>query len=129
MRQDLMNGRGPKTIRVPKAYRKVLDLTHNECDPALAESETKASDITVSTASTKTRESTGAASELQLSTFISFVSQRKMLELRIRQVDRIQRIETVNQRNLGSSEKRDHLFFVLNVDQETNDLWAREANV
>ncbi|KAG1080401.1 hypothetical protein G6F62_015049 [Rhizopus arrhizus] len=48
MRQDLMDGRGPKTIRVPKAYRKVLDLTHNECDPALAESETKASDMTVS---------------------------------------------------------------------------------
>ncbi|KAG0840506.1 hypothetical protein G6F17_013740 [Rhizopus arrhizus] len=48
MRQDLMNGRGPKTIRVPKAYRKVMDLTHNECDPALAESETKASDMTVS---------------------------------------------------------------------------------
>ena len=47
MRQDLMDGRGPKTIRVPKAYRKVLDLTHNECDPALAASETKASDITV----------------------------------------------------------------------------------
>ncbi|KAG1440250.1 hypothetical protein G6F55_013536 [Rhizopus delemar] len=48
MRQDLMDGRGPKTIRVPKAYRKVLDLTHNECDPALAASETKASDMTVS---------------------------------------------------------------------------------
>ncbi|KAG1242326.1 hypothetical protein G6F65_023080 [Rhizopus arrhizus] len=48
MRQDFMNGRGPKTIRVPKAYRKVMDLTHNECDPALAESETKASDMTVS---------------------------------------------------------------------------------
>ncbi|KAG1249450.1 hypothetical protein G6F57_018721 [Rhizopus arrhizus] len=133
MRQDLMNGRGPKTIRVPKAYRKVMDLTHNECDPALAESETKASDMTVthqvSTASTKTRESTGAASELELSTFISFVSQRKMLKLRIRQVDRIQRIETVNQRNLGCGQKRDHLFFVKNMNQETNDLWARKADV
>jgi hypothetical protein len=48
VRQDLMNGCGPKTIRVPKAYRNVLDLTHNEWDPALAESETKASDMTVS---------------------------------------------------------------------------------
>jgi hypothetical protein len=52
-----------------------------------------------------------------------------MLKLRIRQVDRIQRIKTVNQRNIGIGQKRNHLFFVKNMHQEINDLRTWEADV
>ncbi|KAG1436873.1 hypothetical protein G6F56_013369 [Rhizopus delemar] len=48
MGKNLMDGRGPKTIRVPEAHRKVLNLTHNERDSAPEEVGSDASDMSVS---------------------------------------------------------------------------------